>query len=137
MPAFTVTGKVIPLTEYPDPFQAAEETTTSPLLADKVPVNAELLPTATFPKFIVEGDTMSVPSPLLGGSDFELEDLPEQPTRIDEHMRASTALPIRNCNLHVLSTTTIVDLDSIAVERAKGHVRTHERDDTFEAGIQE
>jgi hypothetical protein len=65
-PAATVTGKVIPLTEYPDPLQVAEETTTSAFVADKVPVKDELLPTVTLPKFSVEGETASVPEVLLG-----------------------------------------------------------------------
>ena len=37
-PAFTVNGNVTPLTEYPSPFHAAEDTVTSAPLADKVPV---------------------------------------------------------------------------------------------------
>ena len=64
-PAATVIGNVIPLTEYPEPFQAADETTTSALGADKVPVKDELLPTFTFPKFSVEGETAKVPTLLL------------------------------------------------------------------------
>ncbi len=62
VPAGTVTGNVIPLTAYPDPFHAADETTTSEPVADKVPVNTELLPTATLPKFNVAGVTDSVPA---------------------------------------------------------------------------
>jgi hypothetical protein len=82
LPAATVTGNVMPLTEYPDPLQAAEETVTSAFLADKVPVKDELLPTATFPKFSEDGDTASAPAALLGGWLLELEDTPEQPTSI-------------------------------------------------------
>jgi len=57
----------MPLTAYPDPFHSAEETTTSALVADNVPVKDELLPTATFPKPNVVGDTASVPAALPGG----------------------------------------------------------------------
>jgi hypothetical protein len=66
LPAATVTGNVIPLTEYPDPLQAADETITSAFVADNVPVIDELLPTATFPKFNAEGETASVPGVLPG-----------------------------------------------------------------------
>ena len=64
-PAATVIGNVIPLTEYPEPFQAADETTTSALEADKEPIKDELLPTFTFPKFSVDGETAKVPTLLL------------------------------------------------------------------------
>lgn len=60
-PAATVTGNVIPLTAYPDPLQSAEEMVTSVLLADKVALSDALLPTGTFPKFKVAGDTARVP----------------------------------------------------------------------------
>ena len=59
-------GKVIPLMEYPDPLQAAEETTTSEFTADRVPFKDDLAPTATFPKFNEEGDTARVPGALVG-----------------------------------------------------------------------
>jgi hypothetical protein len=52
---------VIPLTEKPDPLQAAEDTVTSAFVADNVPVNDELLPMATFPKLSAEGESVSVP----------------------------------------------------------------------------
>lgn len=67
LPAATVTGNVIPLTEYPDPLHPAEEMVTLAFVADKVPVKFELLSTATFPKLSEEGDTASVPAVLLGG----------------------------------------------------------------------
>jgi hypothetical protein len=57
--AGTVTGKVIPLTEYPCPFQAAEETVMSEVPAVNVPFWTPSLPTATFPKLMVEGSTTS------------------------------------------------------------------------------
>lgn len=53
----------MPLTEYPEPFQAADETVTSDLLAERVAVKDELPPTATFPKFSDEGETPSEPAP--------------------------------------------------------------------------
>ena len=57
--AGTVTGNVIPPSEYPDPFQSAEETVMSELPAVNVPVCVAFEPTATFPKFIVDGLTPS------------------------------------------------------------------------------
>ena len=94
VPAATVTGNVIPVTEYPDPLQAAEETVTSAFVADKVPVKDELLPTATFPKFSEEGDTASAPAVLLGTWLLELEDTPEQP--MSRHRPTSSKMaPIR------------------------------------------
>jgi len=50
-PTITVNGNVMPLTVYPSPFQSADETVTSELLAVRVPVIVFVLPTATFPKF--------------------------------------------------------------------------------------
>ena len=83
LPEFTVTGNVIPLTEYPCPFQAAEDTATSALLAVRVPVKVELLPTATLPKASVEGVTASCPEDGLfpeGGFWFcEPDETPAQP----------------------------------------------------------
>ena len=51
----------MPLTEYPDPFHAADETVTSADVAVRVPVKAVLLPTTTLPKFNVEGETARLP----------------------------------------------------------------------------
>lgn len=59
VPALTVVGNVIPLTEYPLPFQPAEETVTSAFVAWRVPVKFELLPRFTLPKARVEGVTES------------------------------------------------------------------------------
>ena len=64
-PAATLIGKVTPLTEYPEPLHDADETVTSAVEADSVPGNEELLPTATLPKFNVDGDTAS--APVVGG----------------------------------------------------------------------
>lgn len=61
-PAVIVTGKVMPLTAYPEPFQAADEMVTSAVVAERVPVKDAVLPTATFPKLSEEGDTANVPS---------------------------------------------------------------------------
>lgn len=66
----------MPLTEYPDPLHAAEDTVTSAFAADKVPVKDELLPMATLPKLSKEGETASVP--VLAGCVVELVDTPEQ-----------------------------------------------------------
>lgn len=62
-PAEIVTGKLIPLSEYPWPFQAALATVTSEVPADKVPALLKLLPTATVPKLSVEGETPSSAGP--------------------------------------------------------------------------
>ncbi len=64
LPIGTVIGNVIPLTEYPEPIHAAEETTTSAFVAYRVPFKEELSPTATFPKFSAAGETASVPDVL-------------------------------------------------------------------------
>lgn len=64
-PAGRLIGKVTPLTTYPDPIHEADETMTSAVDADKVPVNVEVLPTATEPKLSVAGDTDS--APVVGG----------------------------------------------------------------------
>lgn len=56
-----VTGKVIWLTEYPSPFQFAEETVISEPPAVNVPVRSLLLPTLTLPKFMLEGLTPNWP----------------------------------------------------------------------------
>jgi hypothetical protein len=60
-PAATVTGNVIPLSEYPSPDWSTVETVTVELLAVRDPVLEELLPTATLPKATVVGDTESCP----------------------------------------------------------------------------
>jgi hypothetical protein len=60
-PAASVTGKVIPLTEYPGPFQLAEEIVTAEAPAVSVPVLMLLLPTVTFPKASWEGEAESAP----------------------------------------------------------------------------
>jgi len=61
-PTATVTGNVIPVTEYPDPLQAAVEMVTSAVVADKLPFKVAVFPTATLPKFNVEGETARVPA---------------------------------------------------------------------------
>jgi len=72
VPDCTVVGKVIPVTEYPVPFQAADETETSALLAVSVPVRFLVLPTFTLPKDNVDGDSdncaaaVAVPFPCRG-----------------------------------------------------------------------
>lgn len=66
-PAVIVTGNVMPLTEYPVPFQSAVVMVMSALLADNVPDNEELLPTLTLPKLNDDGETFSVPALLVGG----------------------------------------------------------------------
>lgn len=124
-----VAGKVIPLTEYPEPFQAAEETTTSALVADRVPVRDELLPTATLPKLNVDGETASVPEPsLLEFCDCGPEDTPEQPVRTDTAVRAATPTKARTYCLSILRTKLIIDLQTRAVERAKSQDRVQNSD---------
>lgn len=93
---------MIPLTEYPDPFQAAEETTTLAFVADKVPVKDELPPTATFPKLRDDGDTASVPVVLLGVWACGPEDTPAQPVSADMPASAKAAIVRRNCDLNDL-----------------------------------
>jgi hypothetical protein len=63
LPAATVTGKVMPLTAYPEPLQSAEEIVTSALVAERVAFSEAVVPTGTLPKFSVVGDTDSVPEP--------------------------------------------------------------------------
>jgi hypothetical protein len=76
-PAGTVTGKVIPLSAYPVPFQAAEVTVMSEVPAVNVPCLTELLPTATFPKLKVAGDAESCPAPVpVLVVCFDVEDTP-------------------------------------------------------------
>jgi hypothetical protein len=62
-PAGNTIGKLIPLTEYPSPLHAADDTVTLALVAVRVPDNALLAPTSTLPKFIEEGDTASCAAP--------------------------------------------------------------------------
>ena len=62
-PAATVTGKLIPLMEYPSPLHAADDTVTLALVAVRVPGNALLAPTGTLPKFIDGGETASCALP--------------------------------------------------------------------------
>jgi len=59
LPAGIVVGKVIPLKEYPDPLQLAEETLILDPAALRVPVWCWLFPTSMLPKFIAEGLTDS------------------------------------------------------------------------------
>jgi hypothetical protein len=129
LPGATITGNVIPLTEYPDPLQAAEDTVTSAFVADKVPVKDELLPTATFPKLSDDGDTASVPAVLLlGFCACEPEDTPEQPVRANEHVSANKAPMIRKFDLNIFAGTQIIDMDLETVERAKSHGRSQRAD---------
>src|SRR5690348_12178131 len=58
-PAATLTGKVIPLTENPSPFQSAEVTATPASPAVMVPVMVDFCPTGTWPKLKLTGDTAS------------------------------------------------------------------------------
>ena len=62
VPAGTVTGKLIPLIEYPGPLQDALETEILELPAVRVPVMFLLLPTATLPKARVAGAATKLPS---------------------------------------------------------------------------
>ena len=58
-----VTGKEMPLTEKPVPFQLALETVTLEEPALRVPFKLWLLPTATLEKFKLAGLTASCPEP--------------------------------------------------------------------------
>ena len=79
-PAGNTTGKLIPLTEYPSPLHAADDTVTLALVAVRVPGNALLSPTSTLPKFIEEGDTASCALPPV--ADFVVVLVPPpQPTK--------------------------------------------------------
>lgn len=79
-PAGNTIGKLIPLTEYPAPLHAADDTVTLALVAVRVPGNALLSPTSTLPKFIEEGDTASCALPPV--ADFVVVPvLPPQPTK--------------------------------------------------------
>jgi hypothetical protein len=107
-PAVTLIGKEIPLTEYPDPLQAADETVTSALAADRVPVKDELLPTATFPKFSVDGDTAS--DPVVGGGGgwvLDAAETPAQPASADTLTSASRVQSRRKRELFTLSITRL------------------------------
>src|SRR6266576_2585415 len=64
-PAAPVTGKEMPLTEYPFPFQLAVETVTAAEAAVNVPVWSLLLPTVTLPKLMVTGATVRLPVEVL------------------------------------------------------------------------
>jgi hypothetical protein len=122
-PAVTLRGKVTPLTEYPDPLQAADATVTSAVEADSVPVSDELLPTATLPKLSVEGDTAS--APVVGGGGWLLDpaETPAHPARTSRLTSATRAARTRDRELCVLSIPTIIKLEPDGVERANSHDR--------------
>ena len=61
-PAFTTSGKVMPLTENPFPLQLPEDTLTAEPLAVSFTVRVALLPTVTFPKSIVGTETAREPA---------------------------------------------------------------------------
>lgn len=63
LPAWIVSGRVIPLMVYSALLVPAEDTTTLAPLADRVPLMFLLLPTATLPKLMLAGETASVPLP--------------------------------------------------------------------------
>lgn len=71
-PAASVNGNVIPVRSYPEPDSSTVETVTLELAAVSVPVLDTLLPTATLPKVMEAGDTVSCavgvdnPSPARG-----------------------------------------------------------------------
>jgi hypothetical protein len=71
-PAGIVTGKEIPLSEKPDPFQFAVETVTLEEVALSVPLWFWLLPTVTLAKFILAGLTASCMVPAGTGDDAVL-----------------------------------------------------------------
>ena len=60
-PGMTVTGKVMPLTENPLPFQSPDEIVTGEVDAVRVAVCVVLLPKATLPKEIVEVEARASP----------------------------------------------------------------------------
>jgi hypothetical protein len=120
-PAGTLTGKLIPLTEYPEPLHNADETVTSAVEAESVPFNDELLPTATLPKFKVEGDTAN--APVVGGGGWVLEpaDTPAHPARTSTQTSARRVPRRRDRERFVLSIHTIIGRKTELVERAKSH----------------
>jgi hypothetical protein len=63
-PAGMVIGKLRPLTVNPAWLTLAEDTVTGPLLAVSVADWACVVPTTTFPKLIVAGETASCPGAL-------------------------------------------------------------------------
>lgn len=129
LPGATTVGNVIPVTEYPDPLQAAEDTVTSAFVAEKVPVKDELLPTATFPKLSDDGDSTSAPAVLLPGfCACELEDTPEQPVNANAPVSANKVPMMRKFDLDIVSLTQIIDLEPKTVERAKSHGRSQRAD---------
>jgi len=103
LPALTVNGNVMPLTVYPSPVLAAEDTVTSAPLADKVPVLTVLFPIATLPKVIVDGDTESCPEPDGGGGE-EADEIPAQPDSRSKLATARRPPARRNRNVHTLAT---------------------------------
>lgn len=112
-----------PLTEYPDPIHDADETVTSAVDADSVPVSDELLPTGTLPKFSAEGDTAS--APVVGGGGWVLDpaETPAHPARTSAQPSATTVPKMRSRQMSVLSIHTIIRLEPGGVERAKSHDR--------------
>ena len=84
---------------------------TSAFEADKVPVNDELLPTATFPKFKVVGDTAS--APVGGGGGWIFDETPAQPASTNMPTSVRRVQRRRNRELLVLSIAqlSIVDGD--------------------------
>ena len=113
-------GKLTPLTEYPDPLQAAEETVTSAFEADNVPVNDELLPTVTFPKLRVVGATAKAPVVGGGGCTLEPAETPAQPASTNMPTSVRRVQRRRNRELLVLSIAqlSIVGGDRSRVPRA-------------------
>jgi hypothetical protein len=78
--AGTTAGKLIPLTEYPSPLHAADDTVTLALVAVRVPGNTLLAPTGTLPKFMDGGNTASCALPAV--TDFVVVPVPPpQPTK--------------------------------------------------------
>jgi hypothetical protein len=122
-PAATLIGKVTPLTEYPDPLHDADETVTSAVEAERVPVNEEVAPTVTLPKLNVDGDTAS--APVVGGGGWVLDpaETPAHPARTSTQTSARRLLSTRDPERFVLSIYAIIGLEPGGVERSKSHDR--------------
>jgi hypothetical protein len=118
----------MPLTEYPEPFQAADEIVTSSLVADRVPVNDALLPTATLPKLSEEGDTARVPAEGGFTTTWLLVPLetPAQPRFMDTLTRARSVHNSGSRELFCLSMQRLSARYGLAVERTKIHLHSHD-----------
>lgn len=111
-PAGTVTGNEMPLNVYPWPVWSTVETCTSELPAVSVPFFAVLLlPTATLPKFMAAGATLSCPA---AGAD----PLPvrEMVAAESDALEEIARLPVAEPTVRGLNDNTIVALVPGAIE---------------------